>query len=69
MAKLKVSLKGDNSSAGNHRYHNEVNAENFKEVAIVLSDLKNLGLPIDKAVKELNHNKRNDWDDLIGIGI
>jgi len=33
-------------------YKNSVNAEDFKQVALVLFDLSNSGIPIDKAIKE-----------------
>lgn len=69
MAKLKISLKGDNLGPGNHRYSNEVNSENFREISKVLADLKNFGLPIDKAIKDLKNNQRSAWDDIIGCSI
>ena len=67
MARLKVSLKSDNKGAGNHSYFNEVNANNFKEIALVLSDLKSHSVPIDRAFKELKDSKRSPWDDVLGI--
>lgn len=65
MAKLRVKIKGDRP--GNDRYINEVNAENYKEIALVLNDLKNLNLPIDKAIKEMKSSK-SDWDIALGLG-
>ena len=64
MAKLKIKLRGN--SPGNDRYVNEVNAENFKELAIVLKDLQNLNLPISKAIKEFNR-PNNAWDEALGF--
>ena len=60
MAKLRVFVKGDGVQ-GNKRYLNEVNADNFKDIALVLKDLENLGLPIKKSIKEYNLSK-SDWD-------
>jgi hypothetical protein len=64
MAKLKVKLRGNNP--GNDRYVNEINGENYREIALILADLKNLNLPIDKAIKEFKSPK-NDWDAALGI--
>ena len=63
--RLKVVLKGDSKVAGNIRYHTEINAENFKELSLLFSDLKKQGVPIEKAIKE--HRIRNSfWDSTLG---
>jgi hypothetical protein len=65
--KLKVSLKGDvKNIPGRKRYNTEVNAENFKEIALVLTDLENNGLPIKKAINEFRI-KKSDWDIALGV--
>ena len=64
MAKLKIKLRGN--TPGNDRYVNEINGENFKEIALVLKDLKHLNLPIDKAIKEFKLS-RSDWDAALGF--
>jgi len=66
MAILKVSVKSDNSNVGNKQYHNKINAENFREICLVLTDLENLGLPMKKAIKEFNLEK-SDWDAAMGL--
>jgi hypothetical protein len=43
-----------------------VNAENFKEIALVLTDLENNGLPIKKAINEFRI-KKSDWDIALGV--
>ncbi len=65
--KLKVSLKSDTKNTpGRKRYDTEVNADNFKEIALVLTDLDNNGLPIKKAINEFRI-KKSDWDIALGI--
>jgi hypothetical protein len=64
MAKLKVKIKGN--TPGNDRYHAEVNGDNFKEVAVVLNELRIQGIPIDKAYKESKIPK-SDWDAALGF--
>lgn len=66
---LKVSIAFTKfvSSRGKHLYENEVNAENFKEVALILLDLSNYNIPIDKAIKEYLRMKKTDWEAAIGI--
>jgi hypothetical protein len=67
MGKLRIFLKTQNrNTSGNNVYKNEINADNFKEIDLVLRDLKNLGLPIDKAIKEYN-SKKSDWDASLGF--
>jgi len=66
MTTLKVSLKSDNSNVGNKQYQNKINANNFKEISLVLTDLENLGLPITRAIKEFNLEK-SDWDAALGF--
>lgn len=60
MVKLKVALKSG-KYVGAYSYKNEINADNFKDIAMILNDLKNLNLPIDKAIGEFN-SKKSDWD-------
>jgi len=65
--KLSVSLKSNNKNVvGRKSYKTEVNAENYKEISLVLTDLENNGLPIDKAIKEFK-NKKSDWNIALGI--
>ena len=66
MARLKVELVSENSEAGNKQYRNKINAGNYKEISLVLTDLRNLGLPIEKALKEYKREK-SDWDAALGI--
>ena len=67
MAKLRVFMKSENkSSPGSKVYSNEINADNYKEVALVFKDLRNLGVPVDKAIKE-DKKSKNDWDAALGI--
>jgi len=48
-------------------YTNEVNADDYSQIAQVLKDLKVLhNLPIDKAIKKLSLSK-SDWDASLGI--
>ena len=57
----------DNAGPGSKTYSNEVNASNFKDIALVLKDLKNLNLPIDKAIKEMKSSTKTDWDMALGL--
>ena len=67
MTRLKVSIRTDSRGVpGSRTYNNEVNAENYKDIALVLKDLKNLDLPIDKAIKEFKLAK-SDWDIALGL--
>lgn len=63
---LRVSVKSDNTEVGNKQYQNKVNAKDFKNISLILLDLRNLGLPIDKAIKEFNL-KKSDWDAALGL--
>lgn len=65
MAQLKITIK-ENRSDKQTKYYNKVNPENFKELSIILDDLKNLGYPVIKAMKE-TVRKDSDWDAAIGI--
>lgn len=65
--KLRVSLKSENNQPGSHRYDNLVNADNYKEVALVLSDLANHGVPVKKAIIEYFKLIKTDWEAIIGI--
>ena len=66
MTTLKVSIKSDNSNVGNKQYQNKINANNFKEISLVLTDLENLGLPILKAIREFTLEK-SDWNAALGF--
>lgn len=64
--KLKVSLKSDGKEAGCNQYHNVVDANNFKLIALLLMDLANNNVPIEKAYKEYQRMIKSDWDIIIG---
>lgn len=65
--KLKVVIKSERHKKGDSAlYANEVNGNNFKEISLVLKDLKNFNLPIDKAIKEFNLSK-SDWEAALGF--
>ena len=66
MTTLKVSIKSDNSNVGNKQYQNKINANNFKEISLVLTDLENLGLPISKAISDYKMEK-SDWNAALGF--
>lgn len=65
MARLSVKLK-ENVRDTYCKYDNKVPAEDFRKLSLVLKDLKNLGLPIEKAIKEFNLQK-SDWDAALGL--
>jgi hypothetical protein len=65
MAKLKVILKAD-TKQGAYDYNNEVNALNYKDIALILKDLKRFNIPIEKAIKEFNI-KESDWDNMLSL--
>lgn len=44
----------------------DVNSDNYKELALLLSELEFQGLPIKKAVKEYNM-KNSDWNIALGM--
>ena len=67
MNKLKVSIKSAENRPGNHKYENEVNGDNYKEIALILMDLSNYNIPIEKAILEFNKMRKTDWDAVIGI--
>lgn len=62
---LSIKLK-ENLRDNNCKYKNKISAKDFKEISLVLNDLKNIGLPIDKAIKEYNLEK-SDWDAALGL--
>jgi len=66
MATLKVTLKSANNMPGCHKYDNSVNSDNYKEVALIFTDLSNYGVPIEKSFKEFLKIKKSDWDAIIG---
>jgi len=53
---LVVKLK-KGKGQGCFMYKNEINAEDFRQIAIILSDLENNGLNIEKAVQEFKKKK------------
>jgi len=61
MGSLKVNLLSNGKVPGKSQYKNKVNSENYKEISLVLNDLNNLGLPIEKAIKDFNL-KKSDWE-------
>jgi hypothetical protein len=65
MAKLKVILKAD-TKQGAYDYNNEVNALNYKDIALILKDLKRFEVPIDKAIKQFNLDE-SDWDKMLSL--
>lgn len=65
MAELSIKIK-ENRNDEYTKYKNKVHAEDYKKISLILSDLKNLGLPIDKAIKEFNLEK-SDWDAALGL--
>lgn len=65
--KLKVRLMPDSGKPGQSIYNNEINSENFKEIALILLDLSNYGLPVEKAIKEYLNLKKSDWEASIGL--
>jgi hypothetical protein len=65
--KLKVILKGGKKGLpGRTSYVTEVNAENFKEIALVFLDLESRGVPLKKAIKEFKLGK-SDWEMALGL--
>jgi 5S rRNA maturation endonuclease (ribonuclease M5) len=65
--KLKVSLMSGNAgSSGRTSYYTKINADNYKEIYLVLLDLDRKGLPIKKAIKEFNLSN-SDWNIALGI--
>lgn len=63
---LKVKLV-HGKGAGTKVYSNEINSEDYNQIALVLKDLKVVyGLPIDKAIKKLMLEK-SDWDASLGV--
>lgn len=65
--KLKVVIKSERHKKGSTAmYANEVNANNFKELALVLNDLKNFDIPIEKAIREFSLSK-SDWEASLGF--
>jgi len=65
--RVKVVIKSENHQKGqNAIYATEVNGNNHKELALVLKDLNNFNLPIEKAIKEFNLSK-SDWEAALGL--
>jgi len=62
---LSVKVK-ENRSDEYTKYKNKVHAKDFRKISLILSDLRNLGLPIDKAIKDFNLEK-SDWDAALGL--
>jgi hypothetical protein len=65
MAELSVKLK-EHRHANYLSYNNKISSEDYKKISLVLQDLKNLGLPIEKAIKDFNL-KKSDWDAVLGL--
>jgi len=65
MAILSVKLK-ENKSDNHTKYNNKINPDNFRELSLVLKDLKNLGLPVEKAIKQFRL-ELSDWDVALGL--
>ncbi len=63
---LKVSLKSKQRPDSCY-YHNQVNPNDFKSIALFLLDLDHFGKPIEKAVKEYLRLKKSDWETAVGI--
>lgn len=62
MTTLKVKLSTGKGGKGEKLiYQNKVSAKNFREVALVLEDLKNLDIPIERSFKEMKI-QRSDWE-------
>jgi len=51
MKGLVVKIK-EGKGPGSYSYKNEINAEDFKQIATILMDLETQGLPMKKAVLE-----------------
>lgn len=65
--KLKVSLKSEcKGIPGRKGYTTTINASNYKEISLVLKDLKFQGLPIEKAIKEFKLSN-SDWEIALGL--
>ena len=62
---LKIIVK-DNKRAKEVKYNNKILDNDYKKIASLLSDLNNLGVVIDKAIKEYR-KKDSDWDVAIGL--
>lgn len=65
MARLSIKLK-ENVKDNWCKYNQKIPAEDYKKLSRVLTDLKNLGLPIDKAIREFTLEK-SDWDAALGF--
>ena len=65
MAELSIKVK-DNRKDEYTKYKNKTSAEDYRKLALILTDLKNLGLPIEKAIKEFRI-KKSDWDAALGL--
>ena len=66
MKTLIVKVRVGKGNAGTNIYHNKINAENFREIILLLFDLEKLGVPIKKAVKEFEQ-KSSVWDAALGF--
>jgi len=66
MTKLKVVLKSDKkNTSGRVMYQTEVNAHNYKDLALVFRDLENMGIPLKEAIKE-SMIKKSPFDLILG---
>ena len=59
MEALIVRVKSENSRT--LKYKNKVNAEDFKQVALILFDLSNNGISMDKAIEEYKKLKGSEF--------
>lgn len=56
--KIKVTT---GKGKGTTIYYNDINGEDYQQIANVLKDLKSLNIPIEKAIKKFTISK-SDWD-------
>lgn len=65
--KIKIRIiDGHKEKNSNTVYKTEVDAKNYKELSKLLIDLRNLGLPISKSIKQFNLIK-SDWNAALGF--
>lgn len=60
---LVVRLKeGSSRGPGCYEYKNDVNGEDFRQVALILLDLESQGIPMNKAILEFRRLKeKGSW--------
>ena len=47
-------------------YKNQINPKDYRLLALFLGDLRSLGMPIDRAIKEYKSGK-SDWNVALGL--